>query len=991
MPASPTFLRAARRAACLIAACFAVLATSSVLLAQLPTTRLSSVFPPSGKQGTEVEVTITGTDLEGADKLIFTHLGITAAVKMREPTEFELGPQAVENTFVVKIAGEVPVGRYEVRASGKYGLSNSRVFLVGDLAEAVETEPNNAVEQATPLVVDSSISGRSNGGADIDLFKITAKQGQRLIIDCQGERIDSRIDATLVLTDAAGKQLELSRDVLGKDPLIDFTAPADGEYRLKLYDFIYGGGNEHVYRVSVSSRPHLDYVIPSVGQPGATGAFTLYGRNLPGGVDAGVSIDGKPLQKLDVQIPVPADRTAGLDVAERLPSQSATTDGFAYRLAGPNGSSNPLLIGFAQAPVVLETEPNNDGEQPQQIAVPCELTGQFQTARDVDWFTFTCKANDVFWFEMTAGRHGSPTDPYLLIQQITINDKGEKTYGGPLDADDGIVEVGGPAFRTASDDTVYRFVAPAEGAYRVMLRDLYYRGGPQFVYRLSVRPEQLDFRLVVTPRFPINDPNQTNVWSPVLRKGGVADMNVYALRRDGFNGDVLVSVEGLPAGVTCAPVTLGPNQQAAPLVFAAADDVKAWSGPIKVIGKATIAGQEVAREARGGAAVWEGQGVPAPARMTEQICLSVTELEIEPWTVTFGEGQPLEMSRAGKLEIPVKVTRREGGDQNIALQPFYVVNNLQLGGVQLNQGTNEAKATLTIPNNVPVGTYTFNFQANGQVAYKRGADLIPKYEAEFKHVEKLAMDLAAASTKAAEDAKKAGDDKTAADTALQTAQTALKTAQDGLAAAQKLAAEKPDDQAAKDALAVAQKAAEDAQKALDEATLKAQQAAEAKTKADADAAAAVQKMQAADAAKAAAEKKFNDLKNAGPQNINVFRPTTSVTLKVTEAPVVFAAAFAAAAVKQGAAVDVPVGFTRLYGYADPVQLEVMLPGGLAGVKIDNVAIPQGANDGKLVVQAAADATPGDHKLTVRATVNYNGQNVQITQELPLKIEAAAAQ
>ena len=35
----------------------------------------------------------------------------------------------------------------------------------------------------------------------------------------------------------------------GRDPLIDFEAPADGDYVVGLYDFIYAGGGDYYYRL----------------------------------------------------------------------------------------------------------------------------------------------------------------------------------------------------------------------------------------------------------------------------------------------------------------------------------------------------------------------------------------------------------------------------------------------------------------------------------------------------------------------------------------------------------------------------------------------------------------------------------------------------------------------------------------------------------------------------------------------------------------------
>ena len=49
---------------------------------------------------------------------------------------------------------------------------------------------------------------------------------------------------TLVLYDASGKELQINRDTNRRDPLLDFTVPADGVYYVEIHDFLYAGSNE---------------------------------------------------------------------------------------------------------------------------------------------------------------------------------------------------------------------------------------------------------------------------------------------------------------------------------------------------------------------------------------------------------------------------------------------------------------------------------------------------------------------------------------------------------------------------------------------------------------------------------------------------------------------------------------------------------------------------------------------------------------------------
>ena len=75
-------------------------------------------------------------------------------------------------------------------------------------------------------------------------------------------------------------------------------------------------------------------------------------------------------------------------------------------------------------------------------------------------------------------------------------------------------------------------------------------------------------------------------------------------RRDEFDGEIAVSVEGLPAGVTCPGAVLGGSVNEGSLVFVAAEDAPAWAGPIKIVAKAKVGDREVMREARYGVVVW---------------------------------------------------------------------------------------------------------------------------------------------------------------------------------------------------------------------------------------------------------------------------------------------------------------------------------------------------------------------------------------------------
>ena len=60
--------------------------------------------------------------------------------------------------------------------------------------------------------------------------------------------------------------------------------PTDGDYYVRLYQFTHlSGGPDHFYRLSMTTAPWIDAVIPPMVPAGQATQVTVYGRNLPGG------------------------------------------------------------------------------------------------------------------------------------------------------------------------------------------------------------------------------------------------------------------------------------------------------------------------------------------------------------------------------------------------------------------------------------------------------------------------------------------------------------------------------------------------------------------------------------------------------------------------------------------------------------------------------------------------------------------------------------
>ncbi|MBM3838713.1 MAG: hypothetical protein FJ398_12265 [Verrucomicrobia bacterium] len=954
--------------------------------AQLPVARLSAVFPPGGTAGSSLEVSVSGVDLDDAAQIHFSQKGIEA-----KPKTGEGGLRADPNKFLLTIASNVPPGIYEARIVCRFGISNPRLFVVSDRPESNEPSNNQSASSASELALDTVVNGHANANA-IDYFQFPVKKGQRIIVECLAKAIDSRMAPVLILQDTEGHELDRNR----RGGVLDHTALADGKLVLKVHDFLYRGGEDYFYRLSVGTGPHLEFVFPPCGRPGEKGQFTLYGRNLPGGTPSEFKLHGKILDKLSVEIELPAN-PAGNEVASfdfvAKPSD-APVDSFGYRLGAPQGVSNPVPISYAVAPVILEQAVADKPEAAQNVTVPCEYVGQFHPRNDRDWITFEAKKGEVFWIEVFSHRLGFATDPFVVVQRVSKNAKGEDQVSDVQELSDLATNIGGPEFNTATRDLEGRLEIKEDGAYRLQIRDLfnYAEDDPRLVYRLVLRKESPDFRLVALPQPPppINRDNKEALpWTPFLRKGETIAIKVLAYRRHGFNGDVQLALEGLPTGVHYSDTHIEAGKTSATVLVTAEEKAAAWVGTVKVLGRARIGTNEVVRQARGGSIIWtipDYNNEPVQSRIEGGLMLAVSDKEAAPISVGV-EDKLWETSLAGKLQIPIKVLRRGDFNDVVKLKPAGIPPVDPMKEIDVAGKTNETMLTLDLTQlKIPVGTHTIFLQAQTKGKYRRlTPDEVKAAETALKAVEdavkqgeKEESDLAAA-------AKKADEAFTAAKKAADEAAAHARTAGERLASA-KTAAEKT---TSNEDLASAKAAAE---KEASEASARAKNLAEAKATAERAFQEASAKAKEAQTRKELAAKHAQEAKQmvdkAQPKDLNLTALSVPIQVKVTPAPITLSLESDATNLTPGAKTEIQVKITRLYGFSDPVNLSFALPKELTGLKATAATIEKDKTEGKLVIETAADAKPGQHRCTLQASLKLNNQDLKVEQPFSLKIAAA---
>ena len=463
--------------------------------AELPLARLTAIFPAGGQVGTTVEVTLTGLDLDEVATLHFARPGIMAKPKLAVSTG-----QPEAGKFSIAIDPSVPPGLYDVRAVGRFGVTNPRAFQVGSAPEIIVTPGHRTADKAIDLAIGTTVNAVAEANAS-HWFRLNLKQGQRVVVQASTTSLDSKMEAVLVLADSAGHELAQSR----RGSPLETAAPADGTYLLSIHDVTFRGGPEYFYRLSAVTAP-----------------------------------DAQPIGKVSSPWP--------------LPPAAAFVD--------------PLPAGGQAALVPTNEPPHDRPDIAKKIVVPSDITGQFSGTHTRDWYTFDAPAGAVYWIEITCHRLGQPAAPMLLLQRITKDAKGQETAADVQEVGEAPPAANVPEFSTATRDPKCRLEVKEAGVYRLLVRNLV-RGLSEadvMPYRLAVRKESPDFRLAVIPVSPLPDPKDSKdvpIWSTLLRRGGVTPVEVVAIREDGFAGEIQLSVDGLPPGVTTTSASISPAAESA--------------------------------------------------------------------------------------------------------------------------------------------------------------------------------------------------------------------------------------------------------------------------------------------------------------------------------------------------------------------------------------------------------------------------------------------
>lgn len=715
-----------------------VLFTPLLALAQtsFPTPVLTSMHPLGGRPGDTVDLAVKGSDLDGLSGILLSP--DPGAALVAKP-KLDAKGQPVANTLSLALPANLRPGTYELRVTGAFGVSNPRVFQIGPQAVVESPGSNTTPETALAVPAEAALHGVFKTSAP-HWFAFDGKKGQRQLAVFDGAAFAVRTRLSGTLHDANGREIARLRD-----GLLDVTLPAEGRYRLKIHDLMFGTGDLYGYRLCLTSGAVV----------WATGKDRVYGWNLPG---------GQVINDLRVRQGPPLERVTG-------------------ETAAALAAASPLR------PLTLPGE-TEDPAQPvpataTALAIGQSHSGWFPANGAARRFDLSFKKGDRFAIEVESALAGFPTDPLLLVENLKKDAAGAETLSAQAEVNDGPGLVPAPSVaRVPLLDPSYSFEAKADGVFRLSVSDtLNAANGRRHPFTLRVRP--LDqagpegglAMHASLPRAAAIGPHEigsANVW-----RGGIGVIEVALPLRNAASAPLELTCAGLPAGLTCLGGFAGKGQRTAWLAFQAAADAPALA-VVPALPLRSLHLNAVVRDTnRENLSVYAG-GPPA---------LGVVD---QPAPVRLELPATVEVKAGAKVEIPVKAQRHAACTEALTLKVLGFGDPAKAPTVTIPAKAGDGKLTLdTKALGLSAGEYGFLLQGPAKQPVRRNAAQIAAAE---QAAQKATAEQAAAK-KSLETAR-AALAKATDPAARPAAEAAVKTAEQQLAAADK--AKAAADKAAKD-------------------------------------------------------------------------------------------------------------------------------------------------------------------------------------------------
>lgn len=228
------------------------------------------------------------------------------------------------------LASDVPPGLRLFPIETAAGETPPVPLLVTNLPTAVEEgDAAEAVSEAPTIALPIALNGRLDKTGDIDTYRFETKKGVVHGFEVVARRALSQADPVLRIVDAQGKQLAEADDTFGKDPRLEWTAPADGVFALMVRDLHGRGGDDSGY-VLLAESAAPDYLLtcdpdklnlgPGARTPlfvkverrgGFVGPVSVAFDDLPAGVSASPLTIGPKMTQGEIVVSASAEAVLG--------------------------------------------------------------------------------------------------------------------------------------------------------------------------------------------------------------------------------------------------------------------------------------------------------------------------------------------------------------------------------------------------------------------------------------------------------------------------------------------------------------------------------------------------------------------------------------------------------------------------------------------------------------------------------------------------------
>ncbi|MEK6259521.1 MAG: PPC domain-containing protein [Planctomycetota bacterium] len=265
---------------------------------------ITGAFPAGHQRGTDPQIELLGANVAG----VLCRMGTLARPL---PAASPDGTGKSAHPTIEANDPAYPLHHVTLQDGSHSGLDVPLV--VGDLPEIIEAEPNDERTAAAELKWPITVNARFHQPNDADWYRVKLEANQKVWFETIAHRfIRSPIDTLIQVYDVTGKLLgenddeafdpnyESYHDFKTADSKLMFTAPAAGEFFVKVTEQTGASGPRTIYRLSVEeARPdfrlsHFPDGVPVWG-PGSTACVLVRIDRFAGcDDDIEVSVEGLP-------------------------------------------------------------------------------------------------------------------------------------------------------------------------------------------------------------------------------------------------------------------------------------------------------------------------------------------------------------------------------------------------------------------------------------------------------------------------------------------------------------------------------------------------------------------------------------------------------------------------------------------------------------------------------------------------------------------------